>query len=99
MSKEPQRSITQLDFERRWMLAKLDHGGNNDDEAQSLIRRIEDLDLAIAASPSETLVDLRIKIERLYTELLPTDVGQEGCLEHVLLAAILSDAVKLTDEA
>jgi hypothetical protein len=58
MPHDRDRSIHQLDLERRWLTAKLDHGAYADRpaEIEAAMRRVEDLDLATAAAPAAALV-------------------------------------------
>ncbi len=100
MPKDPPRSITQLDFERRWLLARIDHEGLGEAAAQDLMRRIEDLDLATAASSSESLAELTLKAERFAAAYWPSgDPAPQDCIEHILLNAILRDLRELSEQA
>ena len=88
--------ITQLSFQRTWLLAKLDHGGLSKEEDVDLMDGLEELDFKIAATPCISMQDLCLKIERLADLLYPADTQiPEDCLEHILLWAVLRDARRL----
>ena len=96
---KPQRSIAQLAFARRALVARLDVGGHAEDVADELLQEIEGLDLKIAQSPAATLQDLAVKIDRL-ADLLEPGVSTEGeSLEAVFLHAIRRDARRLSSAA
>lgn len=67
VNRNQRRTIAQLDFEQRILLAELDYGHLDEGAAQDLVRRIEDLDLAIAATPAADISELGIKFDRLPT--------------------------------
>lgn len=90
------RSLTMLDFERRRLEAVLAQTALQADEADALVRKLENLDLSIAATPARDLEDMRIKIARLAALLHPSgEPLAEDCLEHVMLAAVMRDAEAL----
>ena len=91
-----QLSVAQLDFERRALLAELDYGQLNEPAARDLMRRIEDLDLAIAATPAQSLSDLATKLDRLADVLKAGLAPGSVTLESVLLKALLHDAKRLS---
>ncbi|MEX0645679.1 MAG: hypothetical protein WD076_10230 [Parvularculaceae bacterium] len=89
-----------LDFERRRLEAGLAQGELQAAERAAFIGRLEDLDLAIAATPARNCEDLRIKISRLAALIHPlAEPIAEDCLEHVMLAAILRDTETLAAAA
>ena len=91
-----QRSITQLDFERRWQEARLIQGELLELEAQSVMICLEELELMIAATPAESVEDLAIKMERLAAALLPNfEASPQDSLEDILLTAVLDDCRRL----
>lgn len=92
------RSIHQLDFERRWLTAQLDHGAyfQRTAELEAKLRRIEDLDLIIASKSAADIGDLVIKLERLAQSLMPElPMETEASLEAILMNAVLADARRL----
>jgi hypothetical protein len=94
---KPSSSITQLAFQRKWMLARLDCGSLTTDEEAALMDSLEIVDLHIAATPGKSLPDLVLKLERLKDILWPLkERVPEDCLEHVYLTAVLHDAIRLT---
>ena len=101
MSKPAPESVTQLEFKRRWLMARLDRGRRTlaTKESEGLIREIEDLDLAISATPAQDFRDLLIKAHLLETALAPEDGNHTCSLEDVLLAGLLADLERLAVEA
>lgn len=98
MIRQTPRSIGQIDFERRWLTAKVAHGGLGDSEQNDLVRRIEDLELAIAATPVNDIDDLAIKVERLAAAFHPSlDPIPEDSIEAVLLKAVMTGCRRLSD--
>lgn len=96
---KPKPSITQLAFQRKWMLARLDCGSLSEGEEAALLDSLEIVDLHIAATPCENVRDLTLKLERLKDVLWPSSEAMpEDCLEHVFLTAVLRDAIRLADE-
>ena len=85
-------TIAQLDFERRALRARLDAGGLLEADAQTLIRKIEDLELAIAATPATSVADIGVKA-LILKDALNFDEG--GGLEPHLLEAIVRDCFHL----
>lgn len=98
MTQRPCRSIEQLDFERRWLMAKATHSAVGEAAQNDLARQIEDLELAIAATPVADIVDLNIKANRL-AEVLHPSSGPilEDSMEGVLLNAVLVGCRHLAD--
>lgn len=85
----------QLDFERRALLAELDYGQQSEPAAQDLMRGIEGLDLAIAATPAQSAGDLAVKIERLAEVVEPAPSDGSMSIESMLLKGLLRDARRL----
>jgi hypothetical protein len=89
----PKLSITQLAFQRKWMLARIDCASLTADEEAALLDDLEDMDLRIAATPCDTVQSLYLKIERLAELIYPSDQPvPEDCLEHVMLVAVVNGA-------
>jgi len=98
VTRPTRRSIQQLDFERRWLTAKMIHGGAREAEQDDLSRQIEDLELAIAATPVTGMDELTIKVIRLAAALYPSSepITEDG-IESVLLRAVLEGCRHLAD--
>ena len=62
-------SITQLDFARRALDARLAHLRDGC-ECEATIAQIENLDLQLAAAPAKSLGELRVKYDRLLDILM-----------------------------
>lgn len=90
-------TIAQLDLERRALVARLDHGRPDESAAQSLMQRIEDLDLAIAATPAGNYADLAVKFARLLAAQGFTKC-EAFCLEGAFIEAICEDLKRLAGE-
>lgn len=99
MTRPTRLSIQQLDFDRRWLMAKVSHGSANETEQDGLSRQIEDLDLAIAATPVTDMDELTIKVTRLAAALYPSPgpIPEDG-IEGVLLRAVLEGCRHLSGE-
>lgn len=94
MATDRDRTIHQLDLERRWLTAKLDHGAYAERPAdtEAALRRIEDLDLAIAVRPAADMEALLVKLERALNIIMPDLEGRsDDDLEVILMKAILAD--------
>jgi hypothetical protein len=99
MTRPTRRSIQQLDFERRWLTAKITYDGANETEQDDISRQIEDLELAIAATPVADIVDLNIKANCLAEVLHPSSEPiPEDTMEGVLLNAVLVGCRHLADQ-
>lgn len=77
-------------------MAKLDYGKYSQSDARRLVQAIENLDLAIAATPSARIEDIALKFDRLL-ETLSIDLDHSNTMEAVLLAAIRDDLAKFID--
>ncbi len=98
MTSPTRRSIEQLDFERRWLMAKVMHGDVGEAEQNDLTCRIENLELAIAATPVADINDLTIKVKRLAAALYPSlePIPEDG-FEVILLKAVLGGCYHRAD--
>lgn len=98
MNRGSSRSIQQLDFERRWLLAKTTFSNVDEAEQNDLARKIECLELAIAATPVTDINDLTIKAKRLAAALHPSlEPIPEDSIEAILITAVLSGCRHLAD--
>lgn len=90
-----QKTLSQLDLERRWLSARITRGHRNLPESRKsqILSRIDALDLAMAATSVETSEDLLIKLEHLAEILFPhLDATSPDTFEEILFFAILDDA-------
>jgi hypothetical protein len=94
MAKSDSRpGINQLSFQRKWLMARLEHGELSPEDAATCLEDIEDLDLKSAATPCANVQDLCLKLEHLKDLFYPArDATPEDCLEHVMLVSVLKDA-------
>lgn len=102
MPADRERNIHQLDLERRSLTARLDHGAYRDRpaEVEAALRRIDDLDLAIAAKPAEDVEALLVKVERLARIIMPDlECRPADSIEAVYMQAILNDLRRLARAA
>ncbi len=90
----PERRLTiaQMDFQRRALRARLSAGDVGEAEAQAIIRKIEDLELAIAASPAASVADIGVKATILKETL---SFQESDNLEAVLLEAVVRDCLTM----
>jgi len=88
-------SITQLDFERRALRARLAFASGNHVDAERLMRQIEDCELSLAATPAGTIADLAIKYGLLFEALAFDQRDAAITLEGILLAALKNDVARL----
>ena len=89
-----QKSLSQLDLERRWLSARITRGHRNlcESRKSEILSRIDALDLAMAATPAETAEDLLIKLEHLAEILFPhVDAISPDTFEEILFIAVLDD--------
>ncbi len=93
MKKRPnEQSLEQLVFEMKWLVSKLENGRLDPQEETATLDAIETLELKIAATPCEDLMDVVRKLERLGEILNPSSEPlPEDCLEHIMLASVLRD--------
>ena len=95
-----QKMLVQLDYERRWLSAKLSRGHRNLSEGQSqeILHRIDTLDFEIAASPAESFDDLLVKVNRLRELMFPVENDDiEKTIEGIFFHSVLKDTRVLAD--
>lgn len=94
-----QQSLEQLNFERKWLVLKLGNGQLNTLEEAATLDAIETLELGIAATPCESLLDVVRKLERVGELFNPTDEQMlEDCLEFIMLTSVLRDVRALANK-
>jgi hypothetical protein len=94
-----QRTLSQLDFERRKLSAKLSRGNQDllEHQKQEILRQIDALDFEIAASPANTVEELLIKLEHLSEILFPEkDAPSQDTFEGILFCSVLKDVRTLS---
>ncbi len=100
IKKKTTKTLSQLDFERRWLSAQLQYGSTclAAHEIQKALTKVDTLNLKIAARPAETVEELLIKLD-LVSELLgfSTDGSVQDTFEAVMFCAVLNDARRLAD--
>ena len=98
MTEAPRQSLTQLRFERDWLAMQLSQGRVEEESGphEKFLERLDQIDLALAATPAVSLPDLIIKLSRLACLVCPTRGPiPETTIEGVFLKAIVADAIAL----
>lgn len=74
MTETRKQSLTQLRFERDWLLMKLNQGRAEEESEpyERIMERLDQIDLALATTPAVSLSDLIIKLSRLACLACPT---------------------------
>lgn len=98
MTETPRQSLTSLRFERDWLVMQLTRraGERENGPQEKIMERLDQIDLALAATPAASLSDLIIKLSRLACLVCPTRGPiPETTIEGVFLRAIVADAIAL----
>ncbi len=98
MTVNPRQSLTELRFERDWLVAQINQGRveEESDAQEKIMERLDQIDLALAATPAVSISDLIIKLSRLACLVCPTRAPiPETTIEGVFLRAIMADAIAL----
>ena len=98
MKKHSAKSLYQLTFKRKWLVTQLEAGKfpEESQEHDRVFERLEEIDLAIAASPAHTLKDVIVKLERFAALYHPAPGPiPEDTLEFILLKVLLDDCRRL----
>lgn len=95
------KSLDELFFERKWLLAQLECGGTEDAslERDVIMLKLNDVDLQIAATPSKSVSDLSAKLNRFCEFEYPNIKSvPEDSLDTILLKSVLRDVQRLAAE-
>ncbi len=90
--------LDELFFERKWLLAQLECGGTEEGslERDLIMRKLNEVDLRIAATPSKSFADLSGKLIRFSEIEYPSiESIPEDSLDTILLKSILRDVQRL----